>query len=194
MPKSTSAGSVIVAGGGGPADHRRQRAGHRADQRGERRARLERRVDEHVADSVARGDGGSGEVGAERELDESGDDEQHAEPRALGRRRAGRAAAAVCACAASARSVSRSHTWFSAAAPPATSAVPTSVCTSERQRRRRPVTPGRDRPSVVMRTSRLSRGLVSVTKSSVRPERATLRVGRRWHRCAADDLRARLHA
>ena len=118
-----------VAGRGGPADHRRQRTGHRADQRGERRARLERRVDQHVAGRRHRRRRRPRWIGAERQLDETDDGQADAEPRAL-RHAEPSAWQRPPLVRRIRRSVSRSHTWFSAAAPPGHERVPTSVCTS----------------------------------------------------------------
>ena len=180
MPKSTSAGSVMSPGGRRPADHRRQRAGHRADQRGERRARLERRVDEHVADDVSPPRPPQLRRCPERQLHETGRGQQHAEPGAFGDAEPARAAAAGRCVRRISRSVSRSQTWFSAAAPPATSAVPTSVCAASASAhavRRGEIQPGERRDEDEQIQPRL--GERDEVQRATRSGRAASSIGRR---------------
>ena len=92
------------------------------------------------------------------------------------------------------RSVSRSHTWFNAAAPPATSAVPMSVCAASAS-----ATPfgdaevktGERRDQDEQIESRL--GEREEVQRAVRSGSAASAIGSR-HRRAVDDVRAHLHA
>ena len=119
-----------------PADERRQRAGHGADERRERRPALHRRVDRQVDDERRERERAPRARWRERQQHEARDRERGAEQSRVARRRRGRRAADAVRVRRISASVSRSYTWFSTAAPPATSAVPADGCRHRQQRRR----------------------------------------------------------
>ena len=164
------------ARGRGPADHRRQRPGDRADGRVERRPRLERRVNQDVEQERGEGHRRREELAPQGGSASRAAPSADAEDRGLGgiHPALGRARLAVRLIRASR---ARSIHWFSVLAPPATRAVPSSVNEKVAGWALSPA-PSRKPTPTVTRTIATILGFVSETyAASLAPGRGEDRVG-----------------